>query len=398
MRGPGGNRLLVFTRGSHVLSRPLFEKGPLRRIHTTTPGGGYANTAFGTPYYYWSAAGRYLEVAPGFEISPSAVQLLDFGGHAARSEGATVGAPPAVYGPFWSTSGDQRLYMSTEVATYGVDRGEPIFVAITPAGQTRRLWPVGRGSVPSRVLCQLQGAFKPPDPAVRLHDNEKSYLTRFVQWNPQMNAIIYAGCSPHWQLINTRTGVRFDLPFGRTSPVSMSDTGLIAGSDRHGQIVVISVKHPAARTIVGAGYDPTWSRNGRWLFFGSKAIERTLRFRMQWEPNVPFKLPGFPRWYTVHSPLYRLSVLRANANALQHSQWLGSISGFAVANLNPVDNTGSIVFTLVPSDLNLWRHRKLGLTLAKVARYQPQMRVELASAGGVRTLVGHGAHLPAIQP
>lgn len=130
-----------------------------------------------------------------------------------------------------------------------------------------------------------------------------------------------------------------------------------------------------------------WSRDGRWLYFVIRTRLRRLRFRLE--------VPPAP-WETIRSSVYRCSVVRVHPDGASR-QVVASQLGFGFADRNILAD-GSVVFSRVGDDLNLWRHRRLGLTMRRVTRYEPHIRIERAHLDHhVRILVRRG-HSPVVQP
>jgi WD40-like Beta Propeller Repeat len=70
------------------------------------------------------------------------------------------------------------------------------------------------------------------------------------------------------------------LPFPSSSQIAVSPQGSIAGV-RRGHVEITSLDG-ARRKDFGAGYGPTWSPDGSWIYFVKGIRVGTFRFRMQY--------------------------------------------------------------------------------------------------------------------
>jgi WD40-like Beta Propeller Repeat len=210
------------------------------------------------------------------------------------------------------------------------------------------------------------------------------------------NTALAFGCliTKVWQNINVGSGSRRSLVFTTSQPISLSKTGSIAGTIASiGTCCKVAAQSsgPSAKVVHFAnGYDPTWSQDGRWLYYVTRTKLRSLTFRIQ------TSLGGHPSWQTVRSFLFHVSIRRSHPNGT-HTQVVTSQTAYGFGHLNVLKD-GSVIFTAVPSDLNLWRHSHGGVTPAILRRYGPKYRIEWASVGGQPHVLIQGAHLPAVQP
>lgn len=397
----GVRPVVIFTHERSIFVRPLVG-GPWHRISDPlAKPRGYATTDFGTPYYYWAPDGKRLVLVPGFLAPLSTAAVLAPSGrllHAvvSDSEGATGLGATALYGPFWAADADRLVYESV-LAASPARISRPLIEGITAAGRRWRLWPRGVRAVGAKNVCQLQGVSSPPDPVNYLFSAEEHYLSRFVQWDALAHVMVYLGCHGTWRLVDTRTGRSHSLPFSWLSRVDLSDTGLIAGTTGRGRVVIVDSRHPSRWNDVGRGYEPAWSPDGHWLFYVSRNLLRMLTFKMQWQPPVRYPPPWFPKWYTVRSPVYRVSILRIASDGTRR-RVMTSQPAFAFAQLNVLSDDRSVVFTRIPSDVNLWRHRAERLTIKRVARYGPHMDIEITRAGSRPSILIPNSHLASVQP
>ncbi|HEV3309581.1 MAG TPA: hypothetical protein VG815_03565 [Chloroflexota bacterium] len=386
---------IVFTVGRSVYTRNLFggpwEPVPDRARHE----GGNGGDDFGTPYYFWSPSGLTLELLSGFTASPNTVELHTPRGALLRPL-TTARDPTINYGPFWSLSSDQLAFQAPLVwGPASSTNPHAVISGISLFGRVWRLWPPTAPVRDAPAFCQLSGVFAPGDPLLYLFAAETSYLTQYVQWSPRDQIIIYTACEKRWQLVDTRKGTVTPLPFRQGSRVALSRGGLVAGETSEGAIEV--VRPDRGSRIVGRGYDPTWSPDGRWLYYIQRVRLRTLRFRMQSAPMIPDPPPFLVKWITVTSGVYDASVIRVRADGSDR-QTITSQPAYGFAQLNVLSKSRGVVFTRLPPDWNLWRHRRLGLTLARVRQFGPTMDIEIARPGQApRILIPH-AHLPAVQP
>lgn len=185
----------------------------------------------------------------------------------------------------------------------------------------------------------------------------------------------------------------------------MSRTGFVAGvrghknppstiTVRNNRVAVYSLlaEEPSPQFAV-KGYDPTWSADGRWLYFASNRKARSLRFRLQ----VP-KHGGGTKWVRIVSPVNHVSIYRIRSDGT-HRQLVTTYTGFAVAGIQPVGNDRDVIFSGVPSDLDLWRHKgPNGVSLAAATKYSPVTSLSIGGARKPSSIMVQNASLPAVQP
>jgi hypothetical protein len=214
---------------------------------------------------------------------------------------------------------------------------------------------------------------------------------------PHVTIAVEQGCGSRWFVVNTPSGTDFPLSLSvsDTLAVSTSDVATELTDDNGGHIrdLVVPLVRRSAAVWVGNGNNLVWSRDGRWLFYTTRTVVRTVRFRVQWRDRFdPLA------WYTVKSPIYRCSVFRVHADGTGR-QLVTSTLAYAIARLTVLPDDRTVVFEKIPSDWGLWSHRRLGLTLANAVRFGPQASIDESTIGGgaPRTLFAN-ARLPAVQP
>jgi hypothetical protein len=274
--------------------------------------------------------------------------------------------------------------------------------------------------IPADDIVQFSGDARDPAADIWLRawreDNRRSY------WLPRAHRILVASFSidgpPYfWQSLDTMTGGSSSLPFPAFSQLAMSPTGSLAGiipsclvalghgkpgcapktfksawgTERvaSGPIYVESPDRPRRLARVGWGYDPVWSSDGQWLYFVSRSSYRSVRFRMQFGGSTPY-------WAVVESALYHSRIYRVRADGSRR-QLITSADNYGFADLNVLHN-GAVVYTAIPSDRNLWRHRKLGLTQLRAGAYVPVPSIEEVVRGKGPVILLHDAYSPAVQP
>lgn len=217
--------------------------------------------------------------------------------------------------------------------------------------------------------------------------------------------------------MNTGTGGSSLLPFPAFSQVAMSTAGTLAGvipsclvTLAHGKpgcppsgftsawgtervatgpIYVDNPSEGSKLIRVGWGYDPVWSNDGHWLYYASRSSFAAMEYRMQFDASDPY-------WAVVTSAIYHSRIYRVRADGRQR-QLIASADNYGFADINVLAN-GGVVYTSIPSDWNLWRHRKEGLTIVAAGGYLPLPSIYEALPGKRPVVVVHNAYSPAVQP
>ena len=103
-------------------------------------------------------------------------------------------------------------------------------------------------------------------------------------------------------------------------------------------------------------------------------------------------------WYRVRSRVCRSKIIRVRPDGSDPKAVVDQ-PAYGFAQINVLRDDRTVVFTEVPNEWNLWRHRNLGLTLKKVRKDGPvRMNIEIATIGHQPRVLIPDAHLPVVQP
>jgi WD40-like Beta Propeller Repeat len=314
------------------------------------------------------------------------------------------------YGPFWSVRGDRLAFVGPETA--GWPQRSAVF-AVGKHGRGSRPWP--RHVRLKKVVCGGISVFFGPDLAEAILSNLAVNPSQDVFWDPPAHTVIASGCGNfRWLRIDTADGSAKHLPFLVQTPIAVSSHGDVAGAWGHPGIMydaastkmigpsllheVGIVPNGGTGTLIhaGAGYDAAWSPDGNWLYYVSRVQTGVLRFRIQHRRSTLLGM-GRPHWFNVASNVFRTSLFRVRPDRSDR-QLVTSQSAYGFANLTVLPGGGGVVFTKIPTDVRLWSHRGLGLTLARARKYAPVPRIEMATIGGRPKVLIRQAWDPAVQP
>lgn len=106
---------------------------------------------------------------------------------------------------------------------------------------------------------------------------------------------------------------------------------------------------------------------------------------------------GKPPWEDILSAVYRLKIFRVRPDG-SGKRLVETENGYDIQDLNVLADDRTVVYTLIPSDRSLWRHRHDELTAPRVALYTPKPSIEWATVGGSRHVLIADGHLAAVQP
>jgi len=368
--------------------------------------------------YAWSPNGRYLldnlDISP-FESEYLPIQLLDPGGRVVQD--LTPGDQAMVaLSPTWAPDSKQILLGGRallEGSYWGGFFDESLTGELTQLTTDPKF-------IPSDDTARFAGDSRDPAADIWLRawkaDNRRTF------WLPSSHRLLvgsYALNGPpyFWENIDTNTGKSYSLPFPAFSQVAMSRDGTLAGiipsclaAVAHGKpgcppsgfksawgtervatgpIYVESPARHGSLLRVGWGYDPVWSSDGRWLYFASRSSFAALKYRMQFNLSNPY-------WATVTSAIYHSHIYRVRANGTDR-QTITSADNYGFADINVLAN-GAVVFTSIPSDWNLWLHRKQGLTVLGAGPYLALPSIEETLPNQRPIVLIHDAYSPAVQP
>ena len=344
--------------------------------------------------FSWSHDGRYLLIAPLITASAPIATIFDSTGRIVRTLQGTA-LPDYGNGPFWANDSDRLVYSGNIV--YATDVASVWGLSI--AGSAHLLWPANQKRVTSTTSRSGPSLDVTSDPALNLLSVETGSQRQTMFWDPRRNigvSVDNDGTS-NWHVISCPTSLLRSLPYQSLVEATMS-AGYVAGLVRpdnayvSGHIVIQSVAHRQHTVDAGIGSDPTWSPDGKWLFFVTRSEQRSYDFHIQ-----ATRYSGSHGWVGLKTAAYRVSVVRIRPNGTGR-QVVTSQTGYDFAQLNVLPGDNRVVFDYIPSDYNLWKHRRDHLTLGLTRRYGPVPRIETAGIGSMPKTLVTGGHLATAQP
>lgn len=92
----------------------------------------------------------------------------------------------------------------------------------------------------------------------------------------------------------------------------------------------------------------------------------------------------------------RTTIFRVHPDG-SHRQKIVTQNAYGFADLTVVRGD-SVVFSSIPNDYGLWRHRKGGITARKLRVFGPVPNIEEVRPGGKPRVLIREADFPAVQP
>src|SRR5579872_2441940 len=259
--------------------------------------------------YDWSADGKYLLVqSAGLD---GLLRILNGQGRLIRTLPIAV---RYVAGFGWDENSD-TVVLATLVSPNPSCAGSltcvghawSVFYRVGLSDAPKLLWPHSISSQYQPVVAGAGISYAPlfGDPALSALKGELLRSEATVLYSSRRHVIVYdrsfgRSAAKPWRVLNTRTGGHWKLPFGDVSGplgvsglfsggpvdwVTLSRSGNLAGQIG-GRVATMPLRRKARPVVIGAGYAPVWSPDGRWLYYVAGEPSSTLRFQMR------VKVPG----------------------------------------------------------------------------------------------------------
>lgn len=357
----------------------------------TSRGTGYQGIYY--PWYQWSPDGRYIllvrsEPATGNRRQEDLL-LLDARGKILRTL-ATMPAYTDFY-PHWAIDGDQIAYVAwtkwpkTSTIPYYAINGVGI------DGKKHVVW--GYWSI--GVGCGGGTS----DPAETAFWGETGFggMPSSLQWSLARHLAIYsAGCDGGLKLTDTRTGATRVLGTQRNSwneaAISRAGTLAVTGGTCGSKtctpnILLVNLTSGAIVRTIPGGELPSWSPDGRTLYFERRRPSRTRITMVDVTGNTVTFQPNITSLWSAH------------ADGASEKQLLAE-DAFGFGRPAVTGDGRSIIFSRVDNDWRLWNHRLTGnrFSPALIRQYGPSVSIQrFDSSGGLVTIATH-AGLPSVQP
>jgi hypothetical protein len=417
---------LLYVHNGHVLLSDLTRS--FSRTVSTMPNHGSNNSwwPMNTTYSGWSYDGSY------FVVEPSSSVLLSFGYlpasvYAASGQlfhhinyGLTQSPSYLGTGPYWAIDSNSLVYTGTALKKHHAE------ISIWKEGLRGSLslaWPQYR----AQLLPFLQYEIPPfpvgtNDPATEQFADDANANQTSSLWSTKLNTGI-AAARPSLgiaravgqQLPAASPHVRVDPWFfashghaGHASGFSpghavVASTRFVAGiatkaAQRFGgRIVVAPLTGGRTRHFVGRGSDPTWSPDGKWLFYVQRTRIKTVRFRLRFEVPTHHGRP-VTEFLPVTSAVNRISIIRVHPDGSRR-QTIATFTGYGITSLNVLADNRTVVFEYVSSDQRLiqFAHRDHGITVTQVYHHYQRPLIETVTLGFAPRALMAGRD-PVIQP
>ncbi len=371
--------LVAFTQNSNVF---LINLATRHRTVVTTKGRDNGSGA-SYPWYAWSPDGKYLALlrrnnGPG-ATAPQNLLVLDRSGTVLHT---LVGGSGDFY-PGWAVDTDQVAYISDS----GYDHGRAYFdvTAVDMQGRTSHLW---RST--NAQFCGIGEGVS--DPAGSLYLRE-SNPERSLRWSARSGIAVYASpCAPGLQVINLPTGKTSVFGAARSwrSP-ALSRTGVLAlvgqsaGAGSVPSVQLLRARTGAILASVGPGEAPSWSTDGKSLYFEQRTVQTTVEIGHGTA--------------TLTSTRYLASICRATSDGSGRSVVV-QLSAYYLGGFSQVPGSRVVIFSVVGNDSRLTTLLKPADSLDATSRRlnQPHVNIEQVDGSGRVTVLVPNAGLPAVQP
>ena len=253
--------------------------------------------------------------------------------------------------PAWAVDGDQVAF----VADSGYDHGRAYFDvdAADAGGHVHHLW----RSANAQFCDAGEGAL---DPAAALAVREAP-LDPSLRWSLTSGMAYYSSpCSPGLQVVSVRNGATKVLGAGQEwhSP-ALSRAGVLAVIGQPGGpngAPAVELVRPATGAILaslGSGETPSWSADGKSLYYQVRTAQSTLAFGS-----------GTTALTTTR---YLASIYRAPADGSGHSVVV-RVDAYYLAGLSQIPGNGGVAFSAVGNDTKRSTPLKMGESLDKAWR------------------------------
>jgi hypothetical protein len=365
-------------------------------------------------YTGWSHDGRYVLSEPAYSFllnegittakvyAPSG-RLLHRINYSAVQSPANLTA-----GPYWALDSDKLVYG-------GVPRtGHAGNISVWKeglAGSLSLLWP--------RYQSQLNDNFgffgggilvsfgNGVDPAREMLSDDTSANRTSVLWSLQRKTGISYSSREKWSFASLRDGAHL-TGFAPGLAVAADGQNVAGVAQKKagafgGRILVTPLSGGHHRRFVGKGSDPTWSSDGKWLFYAQNTRIKALKFRVR-----AARFHGFPfggtgslsssRWAGVSSPVNRISIIRVHPDGSDR-QTVATTTGYGITSMNVLSDDKTVVFEYVASDQTLAKraHKTHGLSRQAIYKHYPRPLIETATLGGTPRILMTGRN-PVVQP
>jgi Tol biopolymer transport system component len=363
--------------------------GGAKRI-VTSKGTGYNGVWY--PHYAWSFDGKYLLLvrnsAGASHTLRSDLLLLDPTGAVLK----TLVQLPNMgdFAPGWATDADQIAYVAW--SKFPKNGTSPYYAvnAIDLQGHKRFLW----GYRSTGEGCG--GGI--PDPAAQKYDGETGFggLPQSLVWNTGRHLAIYsASCAGGLAMTDLRTGKSHFLgrPNQPWNEPALSRKGILAatvGTCVPGKCDTrITLVNTASGAIVGntgRGELPTWSPDSRTLYFVDQTPGKALKLQDPSGNKLTFITNVTSIW-------------RANADGT-HVLRLAAADAYGFGPLNITPDGGSLIYSSVDNDWNLYNHRLTGnrYTDQILKQYGPKVQIMRFDSGKAPVAIAPNAGQPATEP
>ena len=369
---------VVFTRNANVFLMPA--NGGTTNVVTTRGSTSYDGIHY--PAYAWSPDGKYMLLVRDHGGQSFDILLLDQSGTVLRT---LVTAAPAFYDvlPGWALDADRVAYVAAIIA--GKTDLQVVVNQVDLTGHSTPLWRY-------HALEGCGGGT--PDPSGQLYWREVGYegVAPTLQWSTRQRLAIYtSACIGTVSVTNLQTGAT--QPFG-SGEVALSSTGQAAAvrySDTAGvlvpEVVLVDPRTGTIRRTVAPGELPSWSPDGRSLYF----VQRTRQQQLGWQDELGNNLG---------TSIFSSAIWRAGGDGA-HPTRLTTQDAYGFGPLSVTPDAKALIFSRIDNSWNLWQHRQAGnrIPTSFLSRYGPTtsvQRLDLATHA-VKTLASTAGH-PEVQP
>jgi hypothetical protein len=203
-----------------------------------------------------------------------------------------------------------------------------------------------------------------------------------------------------WAAVSRRTGAHptalasWQPVAGDARNVAGLDVSTLPGSG--GKILVAPLVGCRQPHFVGSGHDPTWSPDGRGLFYIQQTQFKAVKFRLRY----PIRRRGHveTRVARIVSPVNRIAIIRVPPNGSDR-QTVTTTPGYGATSLNVLADDKTVVFEYIASDQRIATiaYARGGITVKQVYKHYPRPLIETAFLGGTPRVLMPG-RLPVVQP
>jgi hypothetical protein len=375
---------VAFTRDYNVFLMPT-DGGT---VHTVTTRGSMAQ-GIQYPWYQWSHDGKYLLLERG-HLNSGKNDLLLMSADGTLLRTLQTGISIADFPPTWADDADQIAYIASQ-GNAGNNIRYTIDALDVTTGKTRLLFTYSN-------LGACGGGTT--DPAQQLFWAETGLggVEPRMQWSVGAHTAIYSWeCGNGLRLVDLQSGhvTQYDTRKVAWAEGTRSATGQIAairtstvpGQKSYPTDVVIATPSSTSGKIVAQGELPTWSPDGKYLYFEQRTPGKTL---------LLYKATDV----LITSTAYTSAIWRADADGT-HLTRLFSQDAYAFGPLRITSDGTALIFTRIDNATALAAYMRgvTNLTPQLEQRYGPFTAIERLDLGtGQATTIAARANRPAVQP